>query len=88
MAKIVEVHHPNVKQTLIEEAIARFYYVRSIDGLRKAPSTSELIDWIGALIRGGISEDELTNRLPYSGTLIKKEQDEELLRRITKKFSR
>ena len=88
MSKIVKVHHPNVKQTLIEEAIARFYYVRSIDGLRKAPSTSELIDWIGALIRGGISEDELTERLPYSGTLIKKEQDEQLLRRITKKFSR
>ena len=88
MSKIVEVHHPNVKQTLIEEAIARFYYVRSIDGLRKAPSTSELIDWIGALIRGGISEDELTDRLPYSGTLIKKEQDEQLLRRITKKFGR
>ena len=51
MAQIVDVHHPNVRATLIEEAISRFYFVRSLDGMRKPPSTSELIDWIGAKLR-------------------------------------
>ena len=87
MAKIVAVHHPDVRQSLVEEAIARFYFVRSMDGLRKPPSTSELIDWIGALIKGGITEDELTNTLPFRGALIKKEQDEAVLKRMLKRLA-
>lgn len=81
MARIVRVHHPDVRRTLLEEALARFYWLRQLPDLRKRPSTSELIDWLGALIRGGISEDEISERVPYLGTLIKKEQDLEVVRR-------
>ncbi|MEE2643895.1 MAG: MoxR family ATPase [Myxococcota bacterium] len=85
MAEIVAVHHPEVRARLIEETIARFYWVRSLDGLRKPPSTSELIDWIGALIRGGVEVESLSERIPYLGTLLKKEQDFERLRRQEKR---
>ena len=87
MAQIVDVHHPNVRATLIEEAISRFYFVRSLDGMRKPPSTSELIDWIGALVKGGIKEDELTNALPFMGALVKKEQDEAMLKRVLRRIT-
>ena len=87
MARIVDVHHPNVRSTLIEEAISRFYFVRSLDGMRKPPSTSELIDWIGALVKGGIKEDELTNALPFMGALVKKEQDEAMLKRVLRRVT-
>lgn len=86
MGQIVKVHHPDVRQALVDEAIARFYFVRSMDGLRKPPSTSELIDWIGALVKGGVSEEELTNTLPFRGALVKKEQDEAVLSRVLKRL--
>ena len=82
MARIVRGHHPQVRETLVQEAIARFYWLRQIPDLRKAPSTSELIDWIGALVKGGVSEQELSDRVPYLGTLVKKEQDLETLKRF------
>jgi MoxR-like ATPase len=82
MSEIVRVHHPSVKQTLIDEAIARFYWLRNIPDMRKAPSTSELIDWITALVKGGVDEREITDRVPYLGTLFKKEQDLETLERF------
>lgn len=82
MARIVKVHHPTVRQTLVDEAIARFYWLRNIPDLRKAPSTSELIDWIGALLKGGMEESSLTDRVPFLGTLLKKEQDLEALARF------
>jgi MoxR-like ATPase len=47
MARIVRVHHPTVRQTLLDEALARFYWLRTLPELRKKPSTSELIDWLG-----------------------------------------
>ncbi|MEE2758066.1 MAG: MoxR family ATPase [Myxococcota bacterium] len=88
MADIVRVHHPKVKQTLIDEAIARFYWLRNIPDLRKAPSTSELIDWISALIKGGVTEDELAHRVPFLGTLLKKEQDLDTLERFKNRRGR
>lgn len=88
MARIVQVHHPKVRQTLMDEAIARFYWLRELPELRKRPSTSELIDWIGALIRGGIDEESLTDRVPYLGTLIKKEQDLEAVARREGRWKR
>ncbi len=80
MARIVGVHHPGVRRTLVDEAIARFYWLRDLPDLRKKPSTSELIDWIGALVKGGVDPGSLTDRVPYLGTLLKKEQDLETLR--------
>ena len=84
----LEVHHGGVRETLIQEAIARFYWLRNLPDLRKAPSTSELIDWIGALVKGGVSESELSDRVPYLGSLIKKEQDLETLARFQKRRGR
>lgn len=82
MARIVKVHHPMVQHTLVEEAMARFFWLRSLNDLRKKPSTSELIDWIGALVKGGVDLETITDRVPYLGTLIKKEQDLEALKRF------
>ena len=88
MAQIIDVHHPNVDQVLIEEAIQKFYWIRNLDQLRKPPSTSELIDWIGALIKGGIPLESLTERIPYLGTLLKKEQDLNAFQRLSKRRKR
>ena len=82
MARIVKVHHPQVRQTLVDEAIARFYWLRDLPDLRKKPSTSELVDWIGALVHGGLDPEILTERLPYLGSLLKKEQDLETYKRF------
>ncbi len=82
MGRIVKVHHPTVRQTLVDEAIARFYWLRDLPDLRKKPSTSELVDWIGALVKGGLDEEVLTERLPYLGALLKKEQDLETYKRF------
>ncbi|MCA9545285.1 MAG: MoxR family ATPase, partial [Myxococcales bacterium] len=88
MARIVKVHHPLVRASLVDEAIARFYWLRSLPDLRKRPSTSELIDWIGALERGGLDLETITDRVPYLGTLLKKEQDLETLARQAQKKGR
>ncbi len=75
MEQIVRVHHPDLKKSLISQCIAKFYTLRQIDTFRKKPSTSELIDWIGVLVKAGISEKELRNEIPFLGTLLKNEQD-------------
>ncbi|MEZ4468608.1 MAG: MoxR family ATPase [bacterium] len=85
MGRIVRVHHPQVRQTLIDEAIARFYWLRGLPELRKKPSTSELIDWIAALVRGGLDPEDLTDRVPFLGSLLKKEQDLEAFDRHRKR---
>lgn len=78
MADIVRVHYPDIKQKLLDAVLARFYVLRSMEGLRKKPSTSELLDWIGALRCAGIGEDEIKTALPFLGVLLKNERDLEL----------
>ena len=80
---IVDVHFPHVDETLIQEAISKFYWIRSLDQIRKAPATSELIDWIAVLIKGGIPLKTFGQRVPYLGTLLKKEQDILTLKNLT-----
>ena len=76
MAKIVQVHHPDVEATLLAGALDAFYRLRQTQGLRKPPSTSELIDWVSALRHSGVPAEQLLGaRLPFLGTLLKKEQD-------------
>ncbi|MFC1994445.1 AAA family ATPase [Chloroflexota bacterium] len=75
MEEIVLVHFPNVKNSLISEALKTFYSMRQIEDFRKKPSTSELIDWIRALIAGGVPEDNISKEIPFIGTLLKKEVD-------------
>ena len=75
MADIVHVHYPMLEDALLDHALERFYALRQIDALRKRPSTSELIDWLQALIAGGISAIHLADKLPFLGVLLKKESD-------------
>ncbi len=75
MERIVRVHHPKVEETLVEAALARFYELRAVEGLRKRPSTSELVDWLLVLVRAGVNPQQLGAAIPFMGALLKQEQD-------------
>ena len=62
MARIVEVHYPGIKRRLIEEALRIFFEVREVPGLRKKPSTSELLDWLKLLLSEDIGPEQLRER--------------------------
>lgn len=88
MQQIVNVHFPDIKQSLVQEALEVFFEVRSIPGLKKKPSTSELIDWLKLLLADDIPDEILKNRdaskaiPPLYGALLKNEQDVQLLERL------
>ncbi len=75
MARIVAVHHEDLNQQLLQQALDAFYQMREMSRIRKKPSTSELVDWIAMLRASGISDVQLDTATPYLGTLLKKEQD-------------
>jgi MoxR-like ATPase len=75
MARIVGVHHANLEQGLVDQAMEAFYRIRNMQRLRKRPSTSELVDWIHMLKTMGVKDIKLDKNLPFLGTLLKKEQD-------------
>ena len=75
MDEIVRVHFPDIKDTLLSEALNTFYSLRRIDDFRKKPSTSELIDWLQALIMGGVPVESISSEIPFLGALLKKETD-------------
>ncbi|KAF0121838.1 MAG: ATPase AAA [bacterium] len=79
MEEIVMVHFPDIKTKLLREVLKKFYWLRSINEFRKKPSTSELLDWIQALIASGISHKELSDVIPFLGVLLKKEADYDYL---------
>ena len=78
MAKICKLHYPDLKQQLLNQCLQHFYALRAITKLRKMPSTSELLDWIGVLLKSGITMEELKRGIPFLGVLIKKEKDFEI----------
>ena len=88
MQRIVDVHYPEVKQSLVSEALEVFFELRSIPGLKKKPSTSELIDWLKLLMADDVPDEILKERdatkaiPPLYGALIKNEQDQHLLERL------
>ncbi len=88
MQKIVDVHFPGLKKALLKEALEVFFDMRDMPGLKKKPSTSELLDWIKLLVAEDISAEALksgdTNKLipPLYGALIKNEQDVHLFERL------
>ncbi|MEJ8474835.1 AAA family ATPase [Roseibium algae] len=88
MTDIVEVHFPGLKQRLLREALTLFYEVRDVPGLKKKPSTSELIDWIKLLVNEDIDPETLRTGdgkkviLPLHGALLKNEQDVHLFERL------
>ena len=84
MAEIIRVHEPDLEDSLLRQALETFYWVRSIHGLQKKPSTSELLDWIQALQLGGIASERILQELPFAGVLLKKNEDLELLNRQRK----
>jgi MoxR-like ATPase len=75
MKRIVAVHHPDLEAKVAEQALKAFYRLRSQESVRKKPSTSELIDWIAVLRQAGLTNAAFDAKLPFLGTLLKKEQD-------------
>ena len=88
MKAIVDVHYPEISQSLVTEAMQMFFDLREIPGLKKKPSTSELIDWLKLLMADEMPQDLLANRDPTKaipplyGALLKNEQDVKLLERL------
>lgn len=84
LGRILKVHHPNLEEDLAQQALQAFLALREAP-LRKRPSTSELIDWVAALRAAGISSLSL-QQIPLLGTLVKKEQDLQVLQdRVSRK---
>ena len=88
MREIIGVHYPDIAKELVAEAMEVFFDLRAIPGLKKKPSTSELIDWLKLLMADDIPDEILTNRdtskaiPPLYGALVKNEQDVHLLERL------
>jgi MoxR-like ATPase len=85
MKQIIAVHHPHLDNALLDQVLIKFYWLREQNELRKKPSTSELIDWISALLRSGTSMQQLEAHLPFVGALLKKEQDVDALASFQKR---
>jgi len=88
MKEIIDVHYPDIQVSLVQEALEVFFELREIPGLKKKPSTSELIDWLKLLMADDIPDEILKNRdqskaiPPLYGALLKNEQDVQLLERL------
>ncbi|MHA7871178.1 MAG: AAA family ATPase, partial [Hyphococcus sp.] len=88
MERIVEVHFPGIKKRLVSDALKIFYEVREVPGLKKKPSTSELLDWLKLLLSEDVSDEVLRERdprkaiPPLHGALLKNEQDVHLFERL------
>ena len=81
MARIVRVHHPGLEAKVLDQVIEVFFGLRNQPRLRKRPSTSELIDWIAARRKAGVDLKKIGGGLPFLGTLLKTEQDVEMVTR-------
>jgi MoxR-like ATPase len=87
MKKIVAVHHPGIKQALLTTALTQFYEIRDQQGLKKKPSTSEVLDWLKLLLAEDLRPEDLrrdgASALPkLHGALLKNEQDVALFERL------
>ncbi len=81
MKEIVAVHFPDIDDHLMTQALMKFYWLREQAEVRKKPSTSELLDWLNALRRGGIETSALQGGFPFLGVLLKKEADLQAMQR-------
>lgn len=95
MKQIIDVHFPNIQQNLVEEALTLFYKLRELQGLKKPPSTSELVDWLTLLMADELAQEQLQQTLagkrsipPMAGALLKNESDMTLLARFTNLLNR
>lgn len=88
MAEIIKVHFGDIDRKLQEKALEAFYEIRKMDAIQKKPSTSELLDWIQALMISGVDIKHLSDDMPFIGVLLKKNQDIEAMEEIkTKGYS-
>ena len=88
MAQIIDVHHPHVKQDLVRQALEVFFNLREVNGIKKKPSTSELLDWLKLLMAEDIDAKTLHDKsqkgglMPMFGALLKNEQDISLVEKL------
>ena len=87
MERIVEVHFPGIKKALLKEALECFFSIRSVNGLKKKPSTSELLDWIKLLLAEDLEPEDLREDAAKAiprlyGALLKNEQDVQMFERL------
>ena len=85
MADIIRVHYGDIDSKLMTQALEAFYKIRGMKDLQKRPSTSELLDWIQALMISGVSIDNLYEDMPFLGVLLKKNQDMDMFAEIKEK---
>ena len=81
MEKIIRVHFDHLEDDLVCQALAAFYWVRELRGIEKKPSTSELVDWLRAMVAGGIDPARIQSEIPFAGVLLKKGKDLQNLRK-------
>ena len=87
LRKIIEVHHPSLKSQLLETALSQFFEIRETSGIKKKPSTSEVLDWLKLILAEDLTAEDLkrdsVNALPQlHGALLKNEQDVHLFERL------
>ena len=81
MEEILRVHFDKLDEKLIQQALVAFYWLRDLRGIEKKPSTSELVDWLRAMIAGGIDPDDISREMPFAGVLLKKDKDLQTLQK-------
>jgi len=85
MEEIVNVHFDSVNDNLLTQAMEAFYKIREMKDIQKKPSTSELLDWLQALMLSGIAVEKIVAEIPYAGVLLKKNQDIDTMYEIKEK---
>lgn len=79
MEAILRVHFDQLEDRLVRQALAAFYWLRGLRGIEKKPSTSELVDWLRAMVAGGVDPRRIEREIPFAGVLLKKDKDLTLL---------
>lgn len=85
MKEIIKVHYGDIEKNLVDAVMEAFYNIRKMKEIQKKPSTSELLDWLQALMISGVSIDSITQEIPYVGVLLKKNQDIDTMYEIKEK---
>lgn len=81
MAEIVKTHFEQLDEHLLQQVLEAFYRIRALPQIKKKPSTSEIIDWIQALVHGGYDPGRIVEEVPYLGVLLKKNEDIDAMRK-------
>ena len=85
MEEIVRVHYNDIDKNLLDRAMEAFYGIREMRDIQKKPSTSELLDWLKALMLAGVDVDRIIKEIPFAGVLLKKNQDIDIMLEVKEK---